>query len=357
MGAWSTRIFDDDGAADIRADYRILLGYGVPNEEAYRKIREKYYPEYRGKDDEDVYWLSIALYQWQNGVLMEEIKENAIRCIDDGRYLEVWKESGKKVYEKRKAVLETLRDKLLNEVNPVKKVGKCPYYCRSKTKWKVGDLLAYRILEDLSGWEQAGNEYINSKLENSLNSDFSKWEQAAREYYAKTAESIKKLEGKFVLLRVVKNGQRPVTELCPELDYMSWSNFMLYDWIGEEIPSEEELGRIPFKSIVAGCERWTEFCKMVSSVSLDCEMRNGKMAETYGTKDGKIAEIRYIGNNPSFQEFTPEMYTKHPGSPAETAVSFKESLIDTFADIQYKKVVWMYQNNPDECWRFLSSQV
>ncbi len=93
MGAWSTRIFDDDGAADIRADYRILLGYGIPNEEAYRKIREKYYPEYRGKDDEDVYWLSIALYQWQNGVLMEGVKENAIRCIDDGRYLEVWKES------------------------------------------------------------------------------------------------------------------------------------------------------------------------------------------------------------------------------------------------------------------------
>ena len=86
MGAWTTRIFDDDGAADIRSEYRILLGYGVPNEKAYELIRDCYYKVYEKEDDEDIYWLAIALYQWQNGILLDEVKENALRCIDKREY-------------------------------------------------------------------------------------------------------------------------------------------------------------------------------------------------------------------------------------------------------------------------------
>ncbi|MDE6568131.1 MAG: hypothetical protein K2K70_10430 [Lachnospiraceae bacterium] len=71
----------------------ILIGYGVPNEKAYELIRDCYYKDYEGEDDEDIYWLAIALYQWQNGVLLEEVKENALRCIDKGEYLERWKDS------------------------------------------------------------------------------------------------------------------------------------------------------------------------------------------------------------------------------------------------------------------------
>ena len=309
MGAWSTRIFDDDGAADIRADYRILLGYGVPNEEAYRKIREKYYPEYRGEDDEDIYWLSIALYQWQNGVLMEEVKENAIRCIDDGRYLEVWKESGEKVYEKRKAVLETLREKLINEVNPVKKVGKCPYYYRSKTKWKEGDLLAYRILQDLSCMAKGTSEVC-----------------------IKMGECIERLKGKYVLLRVVENKQRPVTDLYPELDYMSWSNVMLYDWMGEEIPKEEEIKKIPFRRIVS-TRLNNGVCVVVSAVSLERERGYNK-----------YAEITYLGNDPWLAEHKPELYLQNPGCPCECFDTFNTCLLETFADIQDKEVVWGYQD-------------
>lgn len=104
----------------------------------------------------------------------------------------------------RKAVLETLREKLINEVNPVKKVGKCPYYYRSKTKWKEGDLLAYRILEDFSCMAKGTSEVC-----------------------IKMGECIERLKGKYVLLRVVENKQRPVTDMYPELDYMSWSNVML----------------------------------------------------------------------------------------------------------------------------------
>lgn len=309
MGAWSTRIFDDDGAADIRADYKILLGYGVPNEEVYRKIREKYYPEYKGKDDEDVYWLSIALYQWQNGVLMEEVKENAIRCIDDGRYLEVWKESGEKVYEKRKAVLGILREKLMNEVNPIKKVGKCPYYYRSKTKWKVGDLLAYRIVDKMS--YLAGSLFANE---------------------IQKEKCRKMMEGKYVLLRVVENRQKPVTNLYPELDYMSWSNVMLYDWMGEKIPSEAEIRVIPFRRIVS-TRLNNGVCRVVSAVSLERERG-----------DKKYAEIIYLGNDTWFAEHKPELYLQNPRCPGQEIQRFNSSLLETFADIQDQKVIWEYRD-------------
>lgn len=309
MGAWSTRIFDDDGASDIRAEYRIMLGYGISNEEVYKRIEAYFYKDYKGSDDEDVYWLSIALFQWQNGMLLNEVKENALRCIDKGSYIERWKESGKKTYEKRREVLQTLKNKLLYEENPVKKIGKCPAYYRSKTKWKVGDLLAYRILEDMSLL------YNNN-----------------REMDIKKEESFQKLWGKYVLLRVVENGQRPVTSLYPELDYTSWSNLMLYDWIGDTIPSEEELNGIPFRKIVAS--RFSKgVCRMVTAVSLEWER-----------KDEAYAEIQYLSNNSSYNENLPDLYKENPGSPCEYAQSFNRCLVETFADIQDKEVIWEYRD-------------
>ena len=127
MGAWSTRIFDNDAAMDIVGEYKILLGYGVSPEETYQKISEYFGKDYIGKDEEDDYWLSIAYFQWKNGILLDEVKENAIRCIEDERFLERWKDSGEKVYQKRKKVLEEFKDKLKNEVHPTKKkFPKCP---------------------------------------------------------------------------------------------------------------------------------------------------------------------------------------------------------------------------------------
>ena len=48
MGAWTTRIFDDDGVADILAEYKILLGYGVSPEEAYKKVYDYFAKDYIG---------------------------------------------------------------------------------------------------------------------------------------------------------------------------------------------------------------------------------------------------------------------------------------------------------------------
>jgi hypothetical protein len=180
MGTRGTRLLDDDGAADICAEYRILLGYKVDPEKAWQLIYNYFYPEYKGSDDEDVFWLSVALFQWQNGILKEEVKQKALQCIDDESYLEVWKESDSATYKKRKAVLTQLKEKLINEVNPPRKVPKCPTCYRQKTGFAIGDIFSY------------------------------------------THEN-----GNISYVEVVRIRKEPVTELVPELDYKSKADFAL----------------------------------------------------------------------------------------------------------------------------------
>lgn len=62
MGAWTTRIMDDDGVRDIIDEYKIIMGYGVQPEDAYKAIYEYFYKDYEGEDDEDTFWLAVALY-------------------------------------------------------------------------------------------------------------------------------------------------------------------------------------------------------------------------------------------------------------------------------------------------------
>lgn len=202
MGAWSTRIFDDDGAEDIRGDYRILLGYGMEPEKAYELIYQEYYSDFKDSDDEDVFWLSVALYQWQNGILREDVKERALDVIANESYLERWKDSGMVVYNKRRKVLSDMRDKLLHEVNPPKKIPKCPAYYRAKTKFKLGDVYAY--------------QHSN---------------------------------GKCSYIQVVEICKIPVSHLCPELDYRSHANFALLDVWSDELLGWEQLQHASYRKM------------------------------------------------------------------------------------------------------------
>ncbi len=294
MGAWSTRIFDDDGAADILAEYKILLGYGIPPEEAYQMVHNYFAKDYLGSDDEDVFWLGIALYQWKNGILLDEVKENALKCIDDGEYLERWRESGERIYHKRKETLNVFKNKLLNEVNEKKKkFPKCPAYYRKKTNLKIGDLLAYIIHEP--GEATQSND----------------------PFYSMLYKKVKELDKKVVLLRVVNVSKRPVTELVPELDYESWAEMMLYDWCGEEIPDKSIVASLNFLPIVMECDE--RYRKIVTNISL------------YDVEDiNQFAEIIVLGNDNSFGTCIPGLYLENPDSPSLHCSSFNNYLAMTF---------------------------
>lgn len=306
MGTWSPKIFDNDGAEDIISEYKILLGYGIPPLEAYKKIKEYFYPDYQGDCDEDVYWLAIALYQWQNGILLDEVKENAIKCLEEGSYLEQWEECGEKVYQKRKEILEQFHYKLLNEINPVKKrFPKCSSYYRRKTNWDVGDLLVFKTDAPILEWGENVKLEIKRKLQ----------------------ESQKYITNQYLLFRVVEISKTPVSLICPELDYSSCPVVMLYDWVNDSLPTDEEIENLEYKPIVT--DYWSEKKKIVSSVCLYLDV--SKEDARWGKFTLLKKDINYV---------IPDMYVLHPGTPMEFLSSLHTKLIFTFALEEDNKIEW-----------------
>lgn len=306
MGAWSADIFDDDGAADIRDEYKILLGYGLSPEDAYKKIEYYFYPDYQGRHDEDVYWLAIALFQWQNGILSDNVKQRALECIEDNAYLERWKDSGEEIHQERKQVLAELKYKLTNVVNEKRKrFPMPPKYERFKTKWNKGDLLAYKMTGPMIKWGDSVKQEVQNKL----------------------YESQRLLKDKYILLRVVDVDKMPVSSICPELDYTSSSIVMLYDWIGDIIPSGEEINQIPFRPFVS--DFWQGTKRIVSAICL--EVQDLK-------EEKKWAEITLLKSEKDYEKS--QMYIQHECSPIRVVSQFNITLIQTFAFEKNETTEW-----------------
>lgn len=203
MGAWGTGLYQDDTAYDIKEDYITYLKVGMTNEEATRKIIEENDWCFEYEDEGALLWFALADTQWKYGRLLDEVKEKAIRCIDSGVDLEKWREEDEKLCEKRKKVLEALKERLNSEQPPEKKVSKIKFY---RAYWEVGDILLYQIL--------------NKELEGH------KWYK------------------KYILLKVVGNEKLYVGSLPRDVYYHEEDIISLYNWIGNKKPDIETIKRL-----------------------------------------------------------------------------------------------------------------
>lgn len=93
-GVWGTAIFSNDDAADLRDDYRRMIGEGLSGSEATDRLLRRWVPS-PGKDPDlaAVFWLALAVTQWKCGRLEERVKTQALRVIDDGTALRAWRGS------------------------------------------------------------------------------------------------------------------------------------------------------------------------------------------------------------------------------------------------------------------------
>jgi len=140
MGAWGTGIFADDNAADLRNDYRKLIGDGVPGTEATDRLIAQWAP--RGDPNlEPVFWLALALTQWSCGRLEDRVRVEALRVITDGSALRPW--TGGPDERKRRAVLEAAKRKLQAPQPAERKIKK---RALATCDWERGDLIAYRLI-------------------------------------------------------------------------------------------------------------------------------------------------------------------------------------------------------------------
>lgn len=156
MGAWGYKLYEDDIAADIKEVFVAALNENDNCEEITKKILTDYAEELEDSDDGPIVWFALAETQWKKGMLLDYVKENAIKHIDSGIDLERWKDSPKQ-YEKRKQVLEELKTKLLSEQPPRwKKRVKKQYIC----PWNIGDVFAMQLLSEEAKYNNMYGRYM-----------------------------------------------------------------------------------------------------------------------------------------------------------------------------------------------------
>ena len=127
MGAWGANLYQDDVALDVKDEYKDILRRGKTNEEAMQEIIDKYQELLEDAEDRGVFWLALADTQWNLGRLDEQVKEQALEIIELGTDLKRW-ESNEKLYNKRKEILEKLKEKLLSPPPEEKRMPKYRTY-------------------------------------------------------------------------------------------------------------------------------------------------------------------------------------------------------------------------------------
>jgi len=144
MGTWGTAIFSDDLASDIKSEFRDKIGFGKTSIEATEELLNDYSEEIKDSDESSVFWLSLALTQWNIGRLLENVKEKALEVIENGQDLDKWKDD-EKSFKKRKLILEKLKEQLQSEQPKQKKIAK-PFI--RETIMEEGDLISYKLKND-----------------------------------------------------------------------------------------------------------------------------------------------------------------------------------------------------------------
>ena len=108
------KILDEDVAADVEAAFMELLEEGIKGEKATKEILEEFSEELEDEEDRNVVYLALAELQLGENCLQEDIREKALEIIESGADLERWEEAEEKDYESRKAVLDDLKERLIN---------------------------------------------------------------------------------------------------------------------------------------------------------------------------------------------------------------------------------------------------
>ena len=141
MGAWGVAIFSDDLAADLRADFREMIGDGLTPAEATDLLLVEYAATLEDPDEMPVFWIALASTQWKLGRLEDRTREMALQVIDNGTDLARWDVPKDRV--KREAVLAKTRAELLSAPPPAKRI---PRTVKESNDWRVGEMIGFQLL-------------------------------------------------------------------------------------------------------------------------------------------------------------------------------------------------------------------
>src|SRR5713101_427663 len=140
MGTWGVGIYADDLAADLRADFRDLIGEGLSATAAVDRLLGEYASSLNDPEEGPVFWLALADSQWKLGRLEDRTVRHALRGIDTGQDLRRW--DAPKDRDRREGVLRKLRAQLLSPPPEPKRV---PRFVREANDWAVGEIIGLQL--------------------------------------------------------------------------------------------------------------------------------------------------------------------------------------------------------------------
>jgi hypothetical protein len=149
MGTWSTALFGNDTASDVRENYLLYLRSGHSNAKATRQILEDYDDELADKDETFMVWSALAATQWDVGRLQTKVLKKALRLIREGGDLARWQaENTPQELGSRKRVIQSLKKKLESNPPPEKRLRRIKQpekAIQQPERWKKGQIISYQL--------------------------------------------------------------------------------------------------------------------------------------------------------------------------------------------------------------------
>ncbi len=139
---WGPGIYQNDITEEIREEYLNWIRVGKTNQEAAEDMFEYYKDYLETEEDYGILTIALADIQWKYGMLLPEIKERALEYINSGIDYKRWNNT--RTLEKRKKILTELASRLNSPQPSEKKIKPIKFIRR---KWKVGDIIIYKITD------------------------------------------------------------------------------------------------------------------------------------------------------------------------------------------------------------------
>jgi hypothetical protein len=211
MGTWNASITGNDTAQDLRSEYTAAFYY-YDVTEAVSKIDEYVRREMFDDTDQEEwcnYYYSLADFMWKKGILTDDVREKAIKMIDDGFGLELWAEAGTKTLAARKQKLADFKKHLLSIMPEKKKIKPDAH---TKRIFEDGDLIAIQL-------QTSGKSYTRNDQKEISDDGFHS------------------VDGKYILMQLIQCYSSWTSAIVPEVkDY--WAEFRLFDGIYDVIPED-----------------------------------------------------------------------------------------------------------------------
>ena len=158
MGAWGYKLFENDTAEDVREDFQSLI-LSLDCENATQKIIDENKDTILDLDEAPDFWFALAYLQCKKKMLLETVKAEALKCIENGYGMRMWETSPHA--KKRQHEIDLLKKMLLEYTCDTKAVSRKrklpqPFVCG----WHLGDTFAYRLTSEYAAEQGVFNRYL-----------------------------------------------------------------------------------------------------------------------------------------------------------------------------------------------------